>query len=328
MIDRGSWIVLGVASLVRLAAGLRVPSLANDGGDVPQGPRAVAVLCGLVAGAALVRTATSIDDADAGRRAAWMAAALPLFMDVFSTATPMPLLHAAVACALFALVRAIQTDDARWWVACGALAGVGTLADWSALLLPLGLVLAVVGSQAMRAQLVGRAQGIALAISFGIAAPVLWWRARSGWHWLDADGLPDPGWRAGASALERAAAFLVAEALVAGPVLALLLAMVMLRVLRNGATPARAVLARWVLVVLVGGGVLALVTGAGVNRPPIAWLAGTVVLSTSALVVERRTWWRAGVALALLLTLAATAWILRTRGPMRPGAVPSVVPTL
>jgi hypothetical protein len=328
VIDRGSWAVLGVASVVRLAAGMQVPSLASGSGEAPLGPRAVAVLCGLIAGVALVRAATSIDGPDAGRRAAWMAAVLPLFMDVFSTASPMPLLYAAVACALLALVRAIQTDDARRWMACGALAGVGTLADWSALLLPLGLVLAAVGSQAMRAQLLGRAQGVALAISLAIAAPVLWWRARSGWNWLDADGLPDPAWRAGATVLERATVFLVAEALVAGPVLALLLAMVMLRVLRNGATPARAVLTRWMLVVLVGGGVLALVTSAGVNRPPIAWLAGTVVLGTSALVVERRTWWRAGVALALFLTLAATAWVLRTRGPMRPTAVPPAVPAL
>lgn len=328
MIDRGSWLILGVASVLRLAAGLSLPPLAGGTGHIPLGPRAVAVLCGLVVGVALVRTATIIHDAASGRRAAWMAAVLPLFMDVFSTASPMPLLYAAVACALFALVRAIQAGEARWWLGCGALTGVGTLADWSALLLPLGLVLVAAGSRSMRAYLVGRAQGMALAVALGIAVPVLWWRARSGWQWLAADGLPDPAWRAGASALERAVAFLVSEALLAGPVLALLLALVMFRVLRHGAAPARAVLTRWALVVIIGGGVLALATSAGVNRPPIAWLGGTVVLSTSALVVERRTWWRAGVVLALVVTLAATTWMLQVRGPRRLTAVPPVAPAL
>jgi hypothetical protein len=325
MIDRGSWLILGVASVLRLAAGLPLPPLAGGVGDIPLGSRAVAALCGLLAGVALVGTAASIHDAASGRRAAWMAAALPLFTDVFSTASPMSLLYAVVACALFALVRAIQTDDARWWLGCGALSGVGALADWSALLLPLGLLLVAAGSRSMRAYLVGRAQGTALAVCFGSAVPVLWWRARSGWQWLDAGGRPGPLWHTGATALERGLSFVASEALLAGPLLALLLAMVMFRVLRNGATPTRAVLARWVLVVILGGGVLALATSAGVSRPPIAWLGGTVVLSTSALVVERRTWWRAGVVLALIVTLAATAW---TRRPGRLPAVPPPAPAL
>ncbi|MFL5520242.1 MAG: glycosyltransferase family 39 protein [Gemmatimonadales bacterium] len=311
MIDRGSWIILGATSALRLAVGLWQTSPTASAGGVPNGADAFAVLCGLATGIALVRTASSIDDAAAGRRAAWMWAVLPLSWVVFATGNPLAPLHACIAWAIFALVRALQSGDAFWWMVCGALAGLGALGDWSALLLPVGLALAAAGSRAMRAQLVGRVQGAALATCVAIAMLALLWRARSGAPSYAADIALVPAWRAGPSMLERSAEFLVTEALAAGPVLAVLLAGVAIRVLRNGATPARAVLTRWVIVVILGGGLLGLATGAMASRTPIVWLAGTVVLGTSALVAERRHWWRAGLAVAFVLALATVAGRVR-----------------
>jgi hypothetical protein len=306
VIDRGSWAILGVTSALRLVAPMLDPIVTSESGDMPLGPRAIAVLSGLVAGVALVRAANSIDGPAAGRRAAWMWSVLPLFTDVFTTGSWLAPLYAVVACALLAVVRAVQTEQARWWLAGGAIAGVGAFADWSALLLPLGLALAALGSTSMRAVLTGRAQARALALCLGLAAPALWWRAHLGAQWpLEVEKLSPLLSRGGGSAVERSVAFLISGTLAAGPVLAVLLAAVVIRVLRNGATPARAVLTRWLLAVFVGGGMLALVAHAGLSRAPIAWIAGTVVLSTSALVMERRTWWRAGLLLALAVTLAA-----------------------
>lgn len=325
MIDRGSWNILGVTSALRLAVGLWRSPLTGGAGGAPDGADAVAVLCGLATGIALVLTASSIDDAAAGRRAAWMWAVLPLFWVVFATGNPLAPLYACVAWAIFALVRALQSGDAFWWMVCGAFAGLGTLGDWSALLLPLGLMLAAVGSRTMRAQLVGRAPGAALAACVAIAMLVLLWRARSGAHAFAGDVGLVPFWRAGSSMFERSVEFLVTEALAAGPVLALLLAGVAIRVLRNGATPARAVLTHWAIIVILGGGLLGLVTGAMASRTPIVWLAGTVVLGTSALVTERRYWWRAGLAIALFLALATVADRVRMS---EPSAVPLTRTTL
>jgi lysylphosphatidylglycerol synthetase-like protein (DUF2156 family) len=100
---------------------------------------------------------------------------------------------------------------------------------------------------------------------------------------------------------------------------------VAIRVLRNGATPARAVLTNWAIVVILGGGLLGLATGAMASRTPIVWLAGTVVLGTSALVTERRYWWRAGLAVALFLALATVADRVRMS---EPSAVPLTRTTL
>ena len=325
MIDRGSRIILGVTSALRLAVGLWQPPLTAGAAGVPDGADAVAVLCGLATGIALVRTASGIDGAAAGRRAAWMWAVLPLFWVVFATGNPLAPLYACVAWAIFALVRALQSGDAFWWLVCGSLAGLGTLGDWSALLLPVGLALAAAGSRAMRAQLVGRVQGTAFATCVAIAMLVLLWRARSGTHSFAGDVALVPFWRAGSSMLERSLKFLLTEALAAGPVLALLLAGVAIRVLRNGATPTRAVLTRWVIVVILGGGLLGLVTNAMASRTPIVWLAGTVVLGTSALVAERRYWWRAGLVVAFVLALATVAGRVRMS---EPSAVPLTRTTL
>jgi len=63
MIDRGSWIILGLTSALRLAVGVWQSPLTAGAGGVPNGADAVAVLCGLATGIALVRTASGIDGA-------------------------------------------------------------------------------------------------------------------------------------------------------------------------------------------------------------------------------------------------------------------------
>jgi len=302
VIDRGSWIILGLASALRLALNPGGPPGGGPAGS-PLGQPMIAAVFGLAAGAALVATSTIIGDAAAGRRAAWLWAVMPLFTGLFLLAGPMGPLYACVAWAIFFLTRALMSGQARWWVVAGLLTGLGALADWSALLLPMGLGLAMAGSQAMRRLLAGRAQGLATAVALVLAALALLWRSKVGGRWMDA-GWPAPEWFAGDSAVERGVAFVLSEALVAGPLLALLLATVAVLVLRNGAAPSRAVLTRWLLVVLITCGALAFLGDAVVSRAPIAWLAGVPVLATSALVVERKNWWRAGLAVALAITLA------------------------
>ena len=81
------------------------------------------------------------------------------------------------ALALFALIRAVQTNAWRWAILCGAAVGLGVLAKYAMLFFGAGAVLAAVLSPQLRKFLIGRRGISAVAIAAVIVAPNMAWNA-------------------------------------------------------------------------------------------------------------------------------------------------------
>ncbi|SDY94059.1 Dolichyl-phosphate-mannose-protein mannosyltransferase [Micromonospora pattaloongensis] len=234
----------------------------------------------LVAAATAILTALLARELGAGRAGQLLAAlgaatAFPLvFGHVLLTATLDMVVGAAV---LLSVARALLRDE-RWWLAVGALVGVG-LYNKHLIVLALaavGVALVLVGP---RRTLASRWLWIGVAIALAVGAPNLVYQATHGWPQL-----------AMAEAIERnkgaesRALFVPMQLVLLGPLLAPVWIAGLVRLLRDPALrPARALGVAYPILcvlVLVSGGqpyyTLALVLAlyAAGCAPTVRWLAG------------------------------------------------------
>jgi 4-amino-4-deoxy-L-arabinose transferase-like glycosyltransferase len=150
-------------------------------GASPVGLRVVATLCGV---GTVLLVALVARELGAGRGAqafAAAAAALGTFLLVvthmLSTTTVDLLVWTALALVLLRLTR---TGDGRWWVAAGALAGIGLQNKWLVLLLCAGWAVALL-AVGPRAVLRSGWLAVGVLVALAVAAPSLVWQAGHGW---------------------------------------------------------------------------------------------------------------------------------------------------
>ncbi|MCU0620736.1 MAG: glycosyltransferase family 39 protein, partial [Gemmatimonadales bacterium] len=268
-----AWWILGAATLVRLAVAAGTPLFEDEAyywawsrrlaagyfdhpplvawvlrlgtgiaGDSPLGVRLGPVLCGLAAGIAMLRSAGRLDGASAARRAAWLAALIPLFTGTFVVATPDAPLLACAAWLLHATGRAIDTDEPRWWLAAGGLLGLSLLAKYTAVLIPAGVVLGCIGYRPLRAQLRRPGPWLAIAIALVVALPMIRWNAAHDWvsfRFQLGHGFGRPS----GSVLQRELSYVGSQFALFSPVLLLLAARAGVRSAAYGARPWRGMLA-------------------------------------------------------------------------------------
>lgn len=154
-------------------------------GDVPLGVRFFAVLCGAFTGFAISDIADRLAGPRAARFAALLLAATP-FSIGFILATPDAPLLAAVAMTLMFVLRAIGSEaSAREalfnWIAAGLMIGLAMASKFTAVFVPMGLLLACVIHPALREQLKRPGPYVAVLIASLVMLPVLIWNAQHEW---------------------------------------------------------------------------------------------------------------------------------------------------
>jgi hypothetical protein len=89
---------------------------------------------------------------------------------------------ACVWCLAHILLDPVAGRPLGWWAAAGTMLGLGLLSKYTAVLLPVGTGLYVLGRRARWRCLAHPGPYVALAIAFVLFSPVLWWNARH--HWI------------------------------------------------------------------------------------------------------------------------------------------------
>jgi hypothetical protein len=150
-------------------------------GDSPYGLRVVATLCGLGTVLLVALIARELGGGRGAQLFAATATALGSFalvvMHMLSTTTVDMLIWTALALVLLRLTR---TGDTRWWIAAGAVAGVGLENKWLILLLCAGWAVALL-AVGPRAVLRSGWLAVGVVVALAVAAPSLVWQATHGW---------------------------------------------------------------------------------------------------------------------------------------------------
>ena len=309
----------GIALLIRAgtalwsALGLEVSALA-----VRLGP----VLAGALATFAVVATARRIGGAEAALRAALVVTCLPLAAAGLVLATPDAPLLAATAATIYCIVRALYAPlrsaaSFRWWIAAGVALGLAFCSKYTAILLPLGMLIAVVARRELRSRLREPGPYVAAAVAALVFLPVVLWNARHEWisfafqlqHGLSASR---------GSWLLRELDLVGGQAGLASPILFLMMAIAVWSALRaarvatdSGASAALAIVAVTTLAFFAYS---ALRKHVEANWPAPAYIPATVLVATHPWGDRGRRWLRAGWlfagALALIVYVHAVVPVL------------------
>ena len=127
-------------------------------GDTALGVRFLPILAGTFAGFWLVRTACHLAGPRAARYTALTFAVLPLAAGGLVLATPDAPLLAGIAWTLYAVVRALDSDNAAWpvtayWLMAGVAIGCAMASKFTGVLVPEAIVMAMLAHAPLRARL-------------------------------------------------------------------------------------------------------------------------------------------------------------------------------
>jgi 4-amino-4-deoxy-L-arabinose transferase-like glycosyltransferase len=267
-------------------------------GPTALGVRFVPVLANLGGGLMMLLTARRLGGARAARDAALLVLSLPIVAVWLILATPDCPLFLANGLALYAVVRALEAPPGSrpalgWWLASGAALGLGLVSKLLAVLLPFGILLALLWRPDLRRRLAEPGPYLALLLASLIAVPTavgnvstpLFFQMRHGF-----------GGSAG-SPLLRELDFIGGQVAIAGCILFVLLGVAVARSLRRSAEPLRFVLAVVALSTLTVFAVSALRHPVEANWPLPAYMPAAVLLASAPGGRRWHRWVRAGVGL-------------------------------
>jgi len=301
-------------------------------GQTAAGVRAGPALAALVTHVAAVLCAWQLagrGDAggEAARRAAILMALLPIATLGLVIATPDAVLFAMAMVAILAVERALASPlrslpGFGWWVLAGVALGGAFVAKYTAVLLPMGLVIACLVHPALRRRFLDAGPWVASGIALALFAPVVVWNLFNNWvsfrfqlgHGFNAASRGNP--------LSRELEMLGGQAALATPILFALITLVVFAALREGwrtRTTApltdvrvrRFALAVVAIVPLAFFAVSAWRRPVEANWPAMIYPGAVVLLATSTGAVTRGVWWQrglwlAGVLLAIVVLQAFT----------------------
>jgi 4-amino-4-deoxy-L-arabinose transferase-like glycosyltransferase len=256
-------------------------------GHTPLGVRFFPILAGTGAAAGLAFAARALDGDEAARTATLVFACLPLAAAGFVLATPDAPMLCAVAWALYAVIRALQSrvasrDALRWWSLAGLCIGVAMASKFTAVLVPVAIAVACVIHPRLQNRYGEKGPYLAVAIAALVLAPVLWWNARHDWvsfQFQLGHGLGAP--KGGAvGALNRELELVGGQIGLVSPILFFFI----VRALRRAITPTPDGL-RLVLAVVAASCLAFFVYSATrrsveANWPALAWLPAIILLAT------------------------------------------------
>ena len=167
-----------IALLIRLGTLLE--------GDTTLGVRLVPLIVGAITSLSVLLIARSIGDDSAARRAAILLACLPVAAGGLGLATPDAPLLAMLGVSLFAVVRATSSpvrsvSSLMWWLAGGAALGGALVSKYTAVLLPVAVLVALATNRKLRPHLAAPGPYAALAVALLVVSPVILWNAHHDW---------------------------------------------------------------------------------------------------------------------------------------------------
>lgn len=321
----------GIALLIKLGTSLLGATTAG----VRAGPAIAALATHLAAVACAWHLAgKGAEGAAAARRAAILMTLLPIATLGLVLATPDAALFATAMVALLAVERALATPvrsvvSLGWWTLAGVALGGAFVAKYTAVLLPMGLVIACVVHPALRKRFLDAGPWVASAIALGMFAPVVAWNAFNNWvsfrfqlgHGFNAASRGNP--------ISRELEMLGGQAGLASPILFVIMAVVVFAALREGwrvrhtAQPTDLSVRRFALAVvaLAPLGFFALSAWrrpVEANWPAMIYPGAMMLLATSTAPLARGVWWRRGLALAAVLLAVVAVQAYAPVLPLKP----------
>jgi 4-amino-4-deoxy-L-arabinose transferase-like glycosyltransferase len=276
-------------------------------GATPLGVRAPMLACGVLTALAVGRIAARLGGPSAAGRAILLFAVMPLVTGTFVLATPDAPLLTAVAWSLYAVLRAVELKGAaatRWWLAAGALLGAAGLSKYTAVLVPVGLVVVALLYRPLRRLFATPGPYLAAALAGAMVLPVVAWNAGHDWisfrfqleHGLDTSR--------GVGFLDREFQLIGLQFATATPILFGFLVAAVWRVLRRR-DDQRAVLLAGVAAFIAAFFVwTALRSHVEANWPAVAYPAAAALLGAWAVEGRARRWLVGGAILSAALTVA------------------------
>jgi 4-amino-4-deoxy-L-arabinose transferase-like glycosyltransferase len=304
-----------IALLIRFG-GLFAPAA---GGATALLVRLGPVLAGFVAALASLATARRLGGAVAALWAALAITCMPLAAAGLVLATPDAPLLATTALTLYAVVRALELDDAAsndrarlvWWSVAGVALGAAFASKYTSILIPFGVVAAIIVHPRLRWHLRTPGPYVACVVATLVFTPVLVWNAHHEWisfAFQVHHGLAAPQNHAVRKALQREGDFLGGQAGLASPILFVMLVIAVARALRVRRDASLREVARFALAVvaLLSFGLFvysAIRQRVEPNWPSAAYIPAIVLLATAAWGETGRRWLRGGVVLAAALSV-------------------------
>lgn len=295
-------------------------------GSTAVGIRFGSILAGWIASIATVAAARRLADEKAALRAAVLISVLPLAAAGLVLATPDSALLAATAVTLYCVVRALETTSAtpRWWTAAGVALGAAFLSKYTAVLLPLGVLVAFASRASLRERLRGPGPYVACTIAALMFLPVILWNA--GHDWVSfafqlKHGLGAPQGSALVAAWKHEGDLFGGQAGLVSPILFVLLGIVVWQALRRPDSDAERVLAMVAALTFLFFVYSAVRQRAEPNWPAPAYIPALVLLAVRRR-AERDGWLRAGVGLAAVLSVVIYVQGLVPILPLKPARDP------
>jgi 4-amino-4-deoxy-L-arabinose transferase-like glycosyltransferase len=292
-----------------------IPLLIHAGtalaGATTFGVRLFPVLAGLVAALATTAVAWRLAGRGPALRAAIVITCMPLAAAGLVLATPDAPLLATSALGVYAVVRALESplrsrESLGWWCLTGIVLGLGFCSKYTSILLPVGVVIAVLWRPSLRARLAEPGPYVACMLATVIFLPVLRWNAAHQWvsfgfqihHGLASPTRPDVF-----APLKRLGDLIGGQAGLVSPVLFFLLAIATIRAFGRTSSDVE-----FTLAVIAGFTFLFFCYSATRQRvepnwPAPAYIAAIPLLAAHPMSSLMRSWFRAGVWIAAILSL-------------------------
>jgi undecaprenyl-diphosphatase len=293
--------------VIRFGRGLLSPfGLSGTTFAVRLGP----VLAGWIAALATIAAARRLGGESAAVKAAVVITVLPLAAAGLILATPDAPLLAAIALAVYCVVRVLETpvrspDSLRWWIATGVALGLAFWSKYTSIFFPLAVLVAVAAHPGLRARFAEPGPYVACVVATLVFSPVLIWNSQHDWisfTYQIAHGLEVPSGSALRRAWRQEGDFFGGQAALASPILFIMFAIVVGRSLSRRVDPTRFVLA---VVALVSFGFFvysATRRRVEPNWPAPAYIAAIVLLATTTWGAKGKRWFNAGVVLAAVMS--------------------------
>ena len=280
-------------------------------GDTPIGVRVLPQAAGFVAMVGCVRLAALLGDTAAACRTALVTVGLPIASIGLIVATPDSPLLMMAALTLLAMVQAVRADPEgsasfRWWVAAGAFLGLAFDSKYTAVLLPLGGLIAMLSHRDLRRQLARPGPYVASVVAIVMTTPVVVWNARHDWASFAFQLHHGLGTGRG-SPLLRELDYVGAIALLATPILFVLLAIAVGRAVARRFEPETYMLGVVALTWIAFFAYTSLRHRPEPNWAAPALLAAVPLLAATDWSTRARTWLRRGIVLGVGVTLVAYA---------------------
>jgi 4-amino-4-deoxy-L-arabinose transferase-like glycosyltransferase len=275
-------------------------------GSVSLGVRLLPVFAGLVAAVATAAIAFRLADDRGALRSALIITCMPLAAGGLVLATPDAPLLATVSLGVYLVVRAIQAPAGSraslgWWCASGVALGLAFSSKYTSILMPVGVVVAILVRGSLRARLREPGPYLACVIATLVFLPVLRWNAAHDWVSFGFQvhhGLAAPARRDLLAPLKRLGDMIGGQAGLVSPILFVLFCIAVVRGLRRNASDAAFMLATIAAFTFLFFCFSATRQRVEANWPAPAYIAAIPLLGALNGGARLERWLRAGIWLA------------------------------